>query len=144
MPEDLKTEVEELLLLGADKDRLCDYIRYVTKKNLDKKNLFNIYDAAVKHQREISRDRALMLIQKVYGNYQACGKNITYFDISSTFKSLHGPILAVETEEEAEQILQHLLLTDKPTRRPRKQEPVEFVENIEVAFVNEGYVMPAI
>lgn len=54
--------------MGADKDRLCDYIRYVTKKNLDKKNLFNIYDAAVKHQREISRDRALMLIQKVYGN----------------------------------------------------------------------------
>lgn len=47
--------------------------------------------------------------------------------------------LAVETEEEAEQILQQLLLTDKPTRRPRKQEPVEFVENIEVAFVNEGY-----
>ncbi|EEB19992.1 paramyosin, putative [Pediculus humanus corporis] len=109
--EDLKTEVEELLLLGADKDRLCDYIRYVTKKNLDKKNLFNIYDAAVKHQREISRDRALMLIQKVY---------------------------AVETEEEAEQILQQLLLSDKPTRRSRKQEPVEYVENIEVAFVNEG------
>lgn len=67
LPEDLKTEVEELLLLGADKDRLCDYIRYVSKKNLDKKNLFNIYDAAIKQQREISRERALMLIQKVYG-----------------------------------------------------------------------------
>lgn len=67
LPEDLKTEVEELLLLGADKDRLVDYIRYVSKKNLDKKNLFNIYDAAIKQQREISRERALMLIQKVYG-----------------------------------------------------------------------------
>ncbi|KAL0276301.1 UNVERIFIED_CONTAM: hypothetical protein PYX00_003899 [Menopon gallinae] len=111
LPEDLKTEVEELLLLGADKDRLCDYIRYVSKKNLDKKNLFNIYDTAIKQEREISRERALMLIQKVY---------------------------AVETEEEAEQILQQLLSTDKPTRRSRKQEQVEYLENFEVAFVNEG------
>lgn len=111
LPEDLKTEVEELLLLGADKDRLCDYIRYVSKKNLDKKNLFNIYDAAIKQQREISRERALMLIQKVY---------------------------AVETEDEAEQILQQLLAADKPVRRARKSDQVEMVENIEVAFVNEG------
>ena len=46
--------------------------------------------------------------------------------------------LAVETEEEAEQILQQLLAADKPVRRTRKSEPVEMVENIEVAFVNEG------
>lgn len=44
----------------------------------------------------------------------------------------------METEEEAEQILQQLLAADKPPRRTRKSDQVEMVENIEVAFVNEG------
>jgi len=67
LPWDLRSEVEELLLLGADKDRLCEYIRHVTHKTIDKKHLFNMYETALKQQREISRDRAIELIQKAYG-----------------------------------------------------------------------------
>lgn len=55
-----------MLLLGADKDRICEYVRHVSKKSLDKKNLFNMYETAIKQQREISRERAVMLVQKAY------------------------------------------------------------------------------